>query len=208
MEHNLRMTEYRCAPVFGSVLLTMPYSSLDNKRLKSLYELSLATIAIKGDIAECGVFLGGSAFMIGMTAHFKTIHLFDSFGGLPEASNEDGDIYQPEGAFCCDLITVKQNLTDLNNIIFHPGWLKDTLGECENINFSLVHLDLDRYYSYKISLDFFWDRLSVGGFLICDDYDVGDCQGATKAINEFISKKKIMDIQFTSCQLIIQKKRE
>jgi O-methyltransferase len=46
------------------------------------------------------------------------------------------------------------------------------------------------YLSYKQSLEFFYDKMIVGGYIIFDDYNSRVCEGATIAINEFFLNKK------------------
>lgn len=202
---NMKIDKYIHSPAFSSIMIEMPESAVSIRRLRTIHEIALATRNVVGDIAECGVFHGGSAYMISATAHFKSVHLFDTFDGLPSPSSEDGDDCVQQGVFACSLEDVQNNLSSLNNVIFHPGLLEDTLVECKDTRFSLVHLDVDRHDAYKAALAFFWSRLSDQGFLICDDYRVGNCPGATLAIDEFLLEHSISKIEQESCQIIIMK---
>ena len=194
-----KFIEYKLSPYFNEIHI--PVTALYPDRLRSLYELAILSKFIDGDVVECGVFAGGSASLLAQTIYPKKLHLFDTFTGLPPLMPEDGNA-QLEGAFACSLDVVKENLRLLDNVIYHVGDIKDTLEEVTNNRFSLVHLDLDRYLSYKIALDFFWDR--TNGIIVCDDYAVGDCEGATKAIDEFLAMHSITEVEYKECQIIIK----
>lgn len=51
--------------------------------------------------------------------------------------------------------------------------------------FSLVHIDVDIYRPTLDALEFFWDRVTPGGMVVCDDYGFSTCPGATAAMDEF-----------------------
>ena len=54
-----------------------------------IYSLANARSNFKGDMAEVGVFQGGSAKIICEAKKSSKLHLFDSFEGLPEVSEID-----------------------------------------------------------------------------------------------------------------------
>ncbi len=49
------------------------------------------------------------------------------------------------------------------------------------------------------SIEFFYERLSQGGILICDDYGFSTCPGATQAIDEFLEDKLEKMIMLPDC---------
>ena len=55
--------------------------------------------------------------------------------------------------------------------------------------FSFVHVDVDLYEPTRDSFAFFYERLSPGGILLCDDYGCTTCPGATKAADEFLADR-------------------
>ena len=59
---------------------------------------------------------------------------------------------------------------------------------------SLLNLDVDLYEPSKVILENLYPRLSKGGVLILDDYNV--FPGETKAVDEFFNDKKIKIQQF------------
>jgi hypothetical protein len=61
---------------------------------------------------------------------------------------------------------------------FLPGWFRDTLPTLGAERFAVVRLDGDMYESTMVALESLYPRLSVGGYLIVDDYAIGLCRRA------------------------------
>ncbi len=55
--------------------------------------------------------------------------------------------------------------------------------------FAFVHIDVDLHEPTMDSVEFFYPRLAPGGILLCDDYAIGTCVGATEAIDDFFDDK-------------------
>lgn len=156
----------------------------------TLWQLARLVAAVPGDTAECGVFQGSSTYLIchstgGRLENPRTHHVFDSFEGLSEPTNADGD-YWSRGTFACDLDTVKANLASLRNLSWHKGWIPDRFKDVEDRKFAFVHIDVDLYEPTRDSVEFFYPRMSKGGIIVCDDYGCTTCPGATRAIDEFL----------------------
>jgi len=141
-----------------------------------------ATACIPGDMAELGVFAGGSAKIISQACPSKKLHLFDTFEGLPQ--DDVWDIGHKKGEFACAISDVQIYL-DGQNVEFHPGFFPDTT-QGLNHSYSFVHLDADLYESTKAGIEYFWPRLEEGGILMLDDYNNPTCPGVKKAVAEFI----------------------
>ena len=72
---------------------------------------------------------------------------------------------------------------------FHEGWFQDTLPkDSPNINkIAILRIDADWYASTYICLDYLFEKVVKGGFVIFDDY--GTYEGCQKAVDEYLSKK-------------------
>lgn len=68
------------------------------------------TKKISGDIVEVGVYKGGSAKLIREADKSKSLHLFDTFEGLPSLSGIDNSDKFYEGQFSGSLEDVKKYL--------------------------------------------------------------------------------------------------
>ena len=120
-----------------------------------------ATAKVRGDLAEVGVAFGASAKIISTFAPSRTLHLFDTFEGLPEPTSQDSEKYKA-GQYSCSLESVQQYLANMK-IEFHKGLFPLTAEAVRDNVFSFVHLDVDLYEGTLASLQFFYPRLSRGG---------------------------------------------
>jgi len=62
---------------------------LSDNECMQLFTISRSVSNIKGEFAEVGVYKGGSAKILCETRGEKSLHLFDTFSGLPEKTKED-----------------------------------------------------------------------------------------------------------------------
>ena len=156
----------------------------DAEALQLIEIVESVTTKVPGEIAEVGVGFGASASLIGRSAPGKTVHLFDTFSGLPKPGNSDSRFFRP-GMYECGLDEVKAFLNS-DQFIFHKGLFPaDTGHEVADLRFSFVHLDVDLYSSTLDALRFFYPRMQTGGMILSHDYH--SAQGVTAAFDEFFS---------------------
>ena len=197
-------------------LKVKPITMVSYARLHGLHEATkyIAKNSISGDFVECGVARGGSAAMIGLTLRqihvSRNLWLFDTFQGLPKPSEDDPDykianLYT--GTFVASMEEVRNSLCSLgviNNVHLVPGLFQDTVPSAPIESISLLHLDGDWYESVKVCLDSLYDKVSPGGVIQFDDY--GHWAGARKAVDEFITNRRISTplrrLDFSGRQLI------
>ena len=158
------------------------------ERCFALYQLARSLREAPGDVAEVGVYKGGTARLLAETCGNKTLHLFDTFEGMPEVDtsvdrHHTGDFADTSAA------AVEAYLSGHGIIRIHAGLFPGTTGPVEDARFSLVYVDVDIYQSVKDCLEFFYPRMVVGGALVFDDYESDKCPGVRKAIDEFLSHK-------------------
>lgn len=154
-----------------------------------LFQLARALKDAAGDIAEVGVFKGGTAFLTATAAPRKVLHLFDTFEGMPEVDAAiDG---HRAGDFAdARFDDVRSFLAPFGErIAFHKGYFPETAVGLEERRFALVYVDVDIYQSVKDALEFFYPRLVPGGVMVFDDFDSPKCQGVRKAIDAFLADK-------------------
>ena len=172
------------SPAQHKILLELLKSTLDNN--------------IEGDIVELGCHEGQTTLL--MTALLnqydtnKQIHVYDSFEGLPQISNEDKsktDIQFKKG----DCITNIDNLiTNFNKYnltlpIINRGWFKDIPDEKYPSQISFAHFDGDLYSSIMDSFNKVYHKMSKGGIIIIDDYNWDALPGVKKATDDFLRNK-------------------
>ena len=72
-----------------------------------------------------------------------------------------------------------------NNCIVKKGFFPKT-AEGVDATFSFVSIDCDLYDPILSGLEFFWDRLSTGGYIFVHEYNQTEYLGTNAAVNEFL----------------------
>jgi hypothetical protein len=161
----------------------------------------LATAKVEGDIAEVGVFRGGSARVICEAKGDRALHLFDTFEGLPEPGSNDSAFRK--GQYQCSLESVQSFLLGFPNLYFYKGYFPGTGGPIKDRSFSFVHLDVDLYKSTLEALQFFYPRMNLGALLISHDYV--EFPGVRQAFEEFFDSKPETVIELIGNQCLVCK---
>jgi O-methyltransferase len=92
-----------------------------------------------------------------------------------------------------------------DRVIFKQGLVPHTFAGLESASISLAHIDLDIYQSIIDALDFVWPRLSVGGFVLFDDYGFPSCPGARRAVDEFFAGSECFPLCLPTGQALVFK---
>lgn len=147
---------------------------------------------IPGDCIETGVWKGGSTiFMRAILKAYgdtsRKVWVADSFEGVPppnvyEYPADTGiDLYQC-GVLSISLDEVKSNFNKYNllddQVVFLKGFFKDSLPTAPIKQIALLRLDGDLYESTMDALTNLYPKLSVGGYIIVDDYCMECCKRA------------------------------
>ena len=166
---------------------------LNTDRKWMVYQLLRLVAHVPGDTAECGVFQGATSYLICCAnrqsrAGIKTHHLFDSFEGLSQPAESDG-VHWAKGDMKCAIDDVRKALSGFGKLSFHPGWIPERFQDIADRRFSFVHIDVDLADPTRESLAFFYPRMEAGGLIVCDDYGMSTCAGATQSIDLFLADK-------------------
>lgn len=176
------------------------------KRLDHLQECVADVVErrVPGDLIETGVWRGGACiFMRAMLKAYgeteRTVWVADSFRGLPrpeEHRTEDvEDALWAVPFLAVPLDRVKENFARYgmldDQVRFLPGWFHDTLPTAPVQRLSVMRLDGDMYDSTMVALNALYPKLSVGGYVIVDDYHA--VRGCQQAVDEFRAAHAITD---------------
>ena len=97
----------------------------------------------------------------------------------------------------------------MNNVIIRKGVFPETAIGLESEMFSFVYLDLDLYLSTLKALEFFYPRVTKGGYFYIHDYNnpSESKAGVFRAVNEFMKNKleKIMEVPDVLGSVIFRK---
>jgi O-methyltransferase len=166
-----------------------PHTLLSDDRLGLLYQFALQACAIPGDVAEVGVYKGGSAYLIAsaLATSAKSLHLFDTFSGLPETDPATDLHRQGDFSDTC-LEGVRHLLEPFPDCRLYPGLFPETVPSgWEEKRFAFVHIDVDIYQSALDSCAYFFPRLAPGGSILFDDFGFDSCPGIRRAVNEYFA---------------------
>ena len=159
---------------------------------------------IPGDFMETGVWRGGACIMMRAVLNAyqlvdRRVIAADSFAGLPPPSEgiaaDAGADFHTYEDFAVPLDDVKATFARYGlldaQVIFLQGLFKDTLPTAPVETLALLRLDGDMYESTMDGLVNLYDKVSLGGTLIVDDYYLFEAH--RKAVDEFRAAHRITD---------------
>lgn len=165
-------------------------------------------------VVECGVWRGGASFaMMELFPECPEFHMFDSFEGLPEPTERDGQ--RAIGLSEENLFVAGRNFADHDDVttslatfgfsdrtITHKGWFEDTVAPSAiDRPIGILRLDGDWYASTKLVLDRLYDNVVTGGLVIIDDYY--DWPGCSQAVHDFLSERRLPDVLMTLANKVV-----
>jgi len=138
-----------------------PATMMPRETITFLTEALRAAMRVDGEVAEIGVWQGGSAWNMGKMMRLigdeRPLHLFDFF--------DDHTRTNAEAIMCLDEIRARFDFYPKAD--FYRGLADQHMGKLADRRFCFVHIDLG--FIPEI-LEFFWDRLESGGFMVLDNY--------------------------------------
>lgn len=190
-----------------------PHTMTSPARLQAVIDAVRYVVArgIPGDLAECGVWRGGSVLAMLLTlldagAEPRDVHLYDTFEGMTEPTEHDVAVVEgsavelfararqagvrPFPEYFAPEVFDEGRVRDTllasgypaERLHFVRGPVEETLPAAAPARLALLRLDTDWYASTRHELAHLYPRLERGGVLIVDDY--GHWQGARRAVDE------------------------
>jgi len=186
-------------------------AGVTKRSLYVIYQALHQISSLPGDIAECGVYKGGSAYLIAEVinklAPQKNIHLFDTFKGLPDINTRHDPALDKKNTFQDTSVeNVKTLLGKFDNCVIKEGLFQETLKSITGKTFCFVHIDCDLYDSIMCACELLYPGLYTGGMMVFDDYGYTiDWPGAKRAVDEFFSDRKEKPIHLPTGQGVVIK---
>jgi O-methyltransferase len=156
---------------------------------QEIYENNVA-----GNVAEVGVYKGQFAKYLNRIFPDRTLFLFDTFEGFTdedmkvEKDNKLGTQRQDFANTSVELVLSKMEHRD--KCVVKKGWFPESLDGLED-SFCFVSLDADLYKPIYDGLEYFYPRLSKGGYIFVHDYNNKNYEGAKSAVKTFCKKMNI-----------------
>jgi O-methyltransferase len=177
------------------------------RRLDNLQHCLADVVArgVPGDVIETGVWRGGAmifarAVLEALGDAERVVWCADSFAGLPRPDPDaypadEGDVHHSYGQLAVPLEQVRANFARYGlldeRVRFLPGWFRDTLPTAPVERLAVLRLDGDMYESTIVALDALFPKLSVGGYVVVDDY--GAAPACRHAVDDFRRDRGIAD---------------
>ncbi|MDE0701325.1 MAG: class I SAM-dependent methyltransferase [Acidimicrobiaceae bacterium] len=160
---------------------------------------------VPGDFIETGVWRGGvTILMKGMLEAWedtrRRVWVADSFSGLPVPNVEtypadEGHDMSDVKALHVTADEVRANFDRYGlldeRVCFLEGWFADTLATAPIEQLAILRLDGDLYESTTDALTALYPKLSVGGYVLVDDY--GAWEPCRAAVDDYRAAHKITD---------------
>ncbi|HET6748757.1 MAG TPA: TylF/MycF family methyltransferase [Actinomycetes bacterium] len=177
------------------------------RRLDNLQDLVTDVLrrGVPGDLIETGAWRGGATILMRAVLEAygdpdRRVWVADSFQGLPRPDPgrwpaEAGDEHWTREQLAVPLEQVQANFARYglldDRVRFLAGWFKDTLPDAPIERLAVLRLDGDMYGSTMEALEALYPKLSVGGYVIVDDY--GAIPQCKEAVTDFRTAHGITD---------------
>lgn len=174
---------------------------------------------LAGDFVECGVNRGflSSAIMeyLDWDAMGKTFYLLDTFCGLDDRYLSELDIQTGaleknkralENGFYADQAeSVQANFSQWKHVQIIQGSIPETLSSVKTDRIAYLHLDMNCSPPEVASLNFFWEKLSPGAFVLLDDYAYIGHGSQKTALDDAVETKNSRIVSLPSGQGLLIK---
>ena len=156
---------------------------------------------IGGNCAELGVYRGDFARLINLELPERMLYLFDTFQGFSEEQTN----FNVVKGYCSEQDITNTNFEDTSVQIVvskmpSPQKVKIIKGlfpqslpqQMDSLKYALVSLDCDLYEPILAGLNYFYPRLSTGGYIMIHDYNSPKFfAGVQKALDEYERQEQI-----------------
>ena len=178
-----------------NILLELKFTLIGPEGLDNIARLvtEVKNNKVPGAFVEAGVWRGGACiFARALMDHLEMkepVYVCDSFQGLPipvdKNDVDDAHFFIPE--LSVSINTVKENFGYFpleGEVKYIEGLFKDTMPKLKDEigPISVLRVDADMYEGTQQVLENLYDKVSVGGYVIVDDYCINQ---AKQAIDEF-----------------------
>ena len=173
-----------------------------------LRQLARQVARLDGSYAECGVYRGGTAFLIADAIQHsgKELDLFDTFEGMPEGTQQDPSGHKVGDFGDTSLEQIQTFLSRFDRIRYFQGLIPQTFEGVSDSRYCFVHVDVDLYQSVLDCCEFFYERLVPRGVMCFDDYGAERYrEAAMKAVDGFFADKPDEPMSLRTGQCLVFK---
>lgn len=176
-----------------------------NSETNEILKIAREVLNLPGDFVELGCYEGDTSLLLAeilkdanpSLEDAKKLWIYDSFEGLPAKTSEDdseaGRDFK-EGVLSVSKREVKLRFlrSGLPVPVIKKAWFSDLTDADLPEKIAFAFLDGDLYQSIKDSLRLVDNKMVDGGIIIVHDYNNPELPGVTKAVDEWIGNKKLI----------------
>jgi len=174
---------------------------------------------LEGDYVECGVnrgFLSSSIMeFINWNSLGKSFYLLDTFKGIDLCNTSKDEkeqgivnknrIWLKTGFYVSSSDSVSSNFSEWENVHIIEGSIPDTLNKVESKKICFLHIDMNNTLPEVASLEYFWDRLVSGAFVLFDDYAYKGYRSQKLGLDVVAKKKGVKIVSLPTGQGLLIK---
>ena len=170
-------------------------------RYNTLIWAARACLALPGDYVECGVYRGDMTWMIvenvDLAGAGKTFYLYDTFTGFDPLYSSETDFPDAPHVYAHankeysapDIESyVRGRFRDRANVVVTKGTVPDVLHGRSPDRIAYLHLDMNSPRAETGALNVLFNRVSIGGIIIFDDYGWKVFRKQKEAADAFMTK--------------------
>jgi hypothetical protein len=150
-------------------------------RFNTLIWAAKQALHVDGDFVECGVYEGDMSWVLTEIVDLRgrRMYLYDTFGGFSDKYSSAADF--PESPSFFDVAQADYSRPEIHNRVLNrfsqkpyvnviKGIVPDILSEVSPQRIAFLHLDMNAPTAERLALEALYDRISVGGVIVFDDY--------------------------------------
>lgn len=146
-------------------------------RLHTLVWAAKNALNVDGDFVECGVLKGFCSSVILKYLDFQDLprqaYLYDTFEGLPEKTSTEQErrrwdytMLDPEAIYT----EVREKFSKYKNVNIVRGIVPDSFEQAVPEKIAFLHIDMNSEKAEMLALEHLFDRVTLGGFIVFDDF--------------------------------------
>lgn len=199
---RLLYKRFRLVIMRGQIVLDMTslsgLTSRDYIRVGSLEAVAeeIRANSVGGSVAELGVYQGDFAKHIHTAFPDRNLYLFDTFEGFSETDKgvdrAGGFSAATEDFSDTNVDLVLKKMEHREKVIVRAGYFPESLQDTDKQEFfAFVSIDADLYKPIYHGLQFFYPRLSKGGYIFVHDYNNHDYPGVKAAVRKYCEEEGV-----------------
>jgi tetratricopeptide (TPR) repeat protein len=183
-------------------------------RIHTLIWAAKNALNLDGDFVELGVLRG---FMSGCVIDYldfgrldRAFHLYDTFAGLPAHDPDDfgkdffdhlQEVYESAGSY----EAVCERFAPFDNVKVIRGAVPDSLHGTAPERICYLHLDLNSAKAEVGALNYLWERIVPGAYIVYDDYGWSAFPNQKRQHDRFMADKNLSILELPTGQGLVIK---